>query len=178
VITGERVESEMICPGSVDEGEDFEVQFVLGRDDALAQLLQLFVNLLPVVRKLRQPYLIVDFDPEVIRSLSAIGEPHIYGDVGDEAFLDELEADHAKMIISTIPDPVVSSDLLTFLKNKNFRGVSIVTVHTQEEAKMCYELGATYVIIPNALSGEKFADILKNNKIQKKAWLDKKPQKV
>jgi Kef-type K+ transport system membrane component KefB len=130
---------------------------------------------LPVVHSLRQQYLIVDFDPEVIRSLSAIGEPHIYGDVSDEAFLDELEADRAKMVISTIPDAAVSSDLLTFLKNKSFRGVSVVTVHTEDEARLCYELGATYVIVPNALSGEKFAEILKGNRIQKKAWtLDRK----
>ncbi len=132
--------------------------------------------ILPVVRKLHQPYLIVDFDPEVIRSLSSIGEPHIYGDVSDEAFLDELEADRAKMIISTIPDAVVSSDLLTFLKNKSFRGVSVVTVHTEDEARLCYQLGASYVIIPNALSGVKFAELLNGNKIQKKAWvLDRKP---
>ena len=131
--------------------------------------------ILPVVRKLREPYLIVDFDPEVIRSLSAIGEPHIYGDVSDEVFLDELETDRAKMVISTIPDAVVSSDLLTFLKNKSFRGVSVVTVHTEDEARLCYQLGATYVIIPNALSGEKFAEILKGNRIQKRAWsLDRK----
>ncbi|MBI4714134.1 cation:proton antiporter [Candidatus Uhrbacteria bacterium] len=132
--------------------------------------------ILDSVRALHQPYLIVDFDPEVIRSLSKIGEPHIYGDVSDESFLDELEADHAKMIISTIPDAVVSSDLLTFLKNKKFRGISVVTVHIKEEAQLCYELGASYVIIPNALSGKKFAEILKSNRIQKKAWLlDRKP---
>lgn len=129
---------------------------------------------LPAIRALRQTYLIVDFDPEVIRSLSETGEPHIYGDVSDEVFLDELEADRAKMIISTIPDVVVSSDLLTFLKSKSFRGVSIVTVHTEEESKMCYKLGATYVIIPNTLSGAKFAEILKTHKTQKRAWVDKK----
>lgn len=126
--------------------------------------------ILPVIRKFKQRYLIVDFDPEVVRSLSETGEPHIYGDVSDEAFLDELEADKAKMIISTIPDAVVSSDLLTFLKNKKFRGVCVVTVHTEEEAKLCYKLGAAYVIIPNTLSGEKFSEILKIHKTQKRAW--------
>ncbi len=132
--------------------------------------------LLDSVKTLKQSYLIVDFDPQVIQRLSELGEPHVYGDVGDEVFLEQIEAHHTKMIISTIPDVMVSTTLLMYLKSKRYRGVVIVSVHTPEEAVVCYEMGADYVIIPNVLTGKKFSEILKGNRARKRAWeVDRKP---
>lgn len=126
--------------------------------------------LLQSIKSLRQSYLIVDFDPHIVQRLSELGEPHIYGDAGDEILLEQIQADKAKMLISTIPDLLISTNLLVYLKSKNYHGVAIVSVHTQEEAKMCYDLGANYVIIPNYLSAQKFSELLKHNRVQKRAW--------
>ena len=126
--------------------------------------------LLETIRELKQSYLIVDFDPQVIRQLSETGEPHIYGDVSDESLLEQIQINKSKLVISTIPDTLVSTTLLTYLKSKKFRGLSVVSVHTPQEAEMCYALGATYVIIPNMLSGKKFAEILQSNRVEKNAW--------
>ncbi len=131
--------------------------------------------LLGAVRELKQSYLIVDFDPRVIQHLAELGEPHVYGDVGDELFLEQIESHKTKMIISTIPDVTVSTTLLMYLKSKRYEGVVIVSVHTQEEAVVCYDLKADYVIIPNYLSGKKFSEILKGNRTRKHAWeIDRK----
>ncbi|MBT5807915.1 sodium:proton exchanger [Candidatus Uhrbacteria bacterium] len=127
-------------------------------------------QLLKTIRTLKKPYTIIDFDPQVIRKLSEAGEPSVYGDAGDENFLEELKADHAKLIVSTIPDLVISMSLLTFLKSRKFKGVSIVSVHTFEDAEKCYKLGATYVIVPSALSGKKFSEILRKKKTGKREW--------
>ncbi|MBM5790055.1 hypothetical protein FJZ23_03150 [Candidatus Parcubacteria bacterium] len=126
--------------------------------------------LLPSVKLLKQSYLLVDFDPQVVQRLSELGEPHLYGDVGDEVLLEEIEAHKARMVISTIPDITVSTNLLTYLKNNRFRGVVIVSVHTEAEAEICYGLGADYVIVPNYLSGRKFSEFLTHNRAQKRAW--------
>ncbi len=126
--------------------------------------------MLESVKSLRQSYLIVDFDPHVIQKLSELGEPHVYGDAGDEILLEEIQAEKAKMIISTIPDITVSTNLLVYLAAKKHKGVVIVSVHTHQEAQTCYGLGADYVIIPNYLSGKKFSELLTHNRAQKRAW--------
>lgn len=127
-------------------------------------------ELLPAIKKMKQSYEVVDFDPVTLRELAELGEPSIYGDVGDENFLEEIKADKARLIISTIPDFVISTSLLTFLKSRSYTGVIVVSVHSQEEAQYCYELGATYVIIPPVLSGKKFSEILSKTKTAKRSW--------
>lgn len=126
--------------------------------------------LLSTIAQLKQSYLIVDFDPQVIRQLSEHGEPHLYGDVSDESMLEEIQTEKAHLVISTIPDVTISTTLLTYLKTKRFSGLVVVSVRTHEEAEVCYEMGATYVIIPNILSGKKFSELLLHNRAQKKAW--------
>lgn len=128
------------------------------------------VKLLKTIRHLKQSYAVIDFDPVTIRALAEEGEPAVYGDAGDENFLDEIEAAKAKLILSTIPDAVVSVALLAFLKARHFRGAVVVSVQTREEAARCYELGATYVIVPTVLSGTKVSEMLKQKKTVKRLW--------
>jgi Kef-type K+ transport system membrane component KefB len=128
------------------------------------------VEVLAAIKKLKQPYTVVDFDPVAVRELAQRGEPHVYGDVADENFLEEIKADQSRLIISTIPDFVISTALLTFLKSREFTGVVIVSVHSLEEERHCYELGATYVIVPPILSGRKFSELLGSAKTSKRSW--------
>ncbi|HAU65824.1 MAG: Transporter, CPA2 family [Candidatus Uhrbacteria bacterium GW2011_GWF2_39_13] len=128
------------------------------------------LELLSTIKQLKQSYVVVDFDPATIRQLAESGEPSVYGDAGDERFLEELKTDKARLIVSTVPDFVVSAALLTFLQSRSYKGVVIVTVHTHTEAQHCYELGATYVILPSVLSGKKFSEILEKRKTVKRSW--------
>jgi Kef-type K+ transport system membrane component KefB len=127
--------------------------------------------LLDTIKKMKKSYIIVDFDPQTVRQLSEVGEPNLYGDAGDEVFLEEIKADKASLVISTIPDVVISSSLLSFLKSRKYKGTVIVSVHTQVEADVCYKLGATYVIVPTVLSGRKFSEILDISKTNKRSWV-------
>ncbi|MBI5794094.1 cation:proton antiporter [Candidatus Uhrbacteria bacterium] len=127
-------------------------------------------ELLKTIRKMKQSYTVVDFDPVAIRELASRREPAVYGDVGDESFLDELSITKVKLIISTIPNITISTSLLAYLKVRRFRGVVIVSAHTHQEAAHCYELGATYVIVPPVLSGKKFAEMLGKNKLAHRSW--------
>ena len=125
---------------------------------------------LKIIEKLHKSFTVIDFDPVVIQHLAEHGVSAVYGDAGDENFLSEIQTDKAKLIISTIPDASVSATLLTYLRSKKFTGSVIVSVHTHEQAARCYEMGATYVIIPSALSGKKFGELLLASKGQKKTW--------
>ena len=94
----------------------------------------------------------------------------MYGDAGDDNFLSEIKAEESRLIISTIPDLAVSLNLLSYLRGRAFQGVAVVSVHQEAEAERCYEAGATFVIVPAVLSGERFRDLLVEKKTRKLSW--------
>ncbi|MEK9130726.1 MAG: cation:proton antiporter family protein [Patescibacteria group bacterium] len=126
---------------------------------------------LPKVRALGKPYVVVDFDPAAATELTARHVPFIYGDAGDHDFLSDLKLEKAKLVISTIPDEDVSLQIVHYLKHKKFTGVTIVTAKTSEHAAHLYRDGAHFVIIPSVLGGERFAEMLKKNQLNQKTWV-------
>ncbi|HEU0050893.1 MAG TPA: cation:proton antiporter, partial [Patescibacteria group bacterium] len=116
-------------------------------------------DFLPSMQKLKQSYLVVDFDPDVIRNLEAKNIPCRYGDAEDDAFLDELHFSHLQMLVSTIPDFETNASLIDKLRKRNRKAVAIVIAHTVEEAMPLYDAGATYVIMPHFLGGN-YASLL------------------
>jgi len=126
--------------------------------------------LLSEVKNLGHKYLVVDYDPKVIEMLKARRVPVIYGDAGDEDFLQELRVAKTKLLLSTIPDVTTSLELLTYLRAENFKGTVIVAARSPEEAMECYALGAAYVIVPSILGAERFRELLRQNKNQAKQW--------
>ncbi|KKR86932.1 MAG: Transporter, CPA2 family [Candidatus Uhrbacteria bacterium GW2011_GWF2_41_16] len=126
--------------------------------------------LLPQLQKLYKKILVVDFDPQAVQTLAEQDIPFVYGDAGDEHFLEDLRVEHAKLIISTIPDVSISTSLLDYLHTHKYKGVVIVTVKQSEDADICYATGATYVIVPSVLSAERFQELLKTNREIKTCW--------
>jgi Kef-type K+ transport system membrane component KefB len=116
--------------------------------------------ILPRLRAMRETYRVVDVNPFVIQELAAKKIPHLYGDASDQTFLEELHAERARLIISTIPDEEVSLQVLSYLKRRGFKGKAIMTVRSAEEAENCYRHGAAFVIVPSILGGERFAELL------------------
>ncbi len=125
---------------------------------------------LGALQEINQPFAVVDFDPTVIRDLEKIGVPAIYGDAGDDAFLEEIGIERAKFIVSTIPDVSVSLEILGYLRGEGFAGTAIVSARTSDEAAKCYAAGATYVIIPSVLGGEKLRELLEEKKTRRQSW--------
>lgn len=125
---------------------------------------------LEALEEIRQPFVVVDFDPTVIRELSEVGIQAIYGDVGDDGFLTELGIERANFIISTIPDVSVSLEVLGYLRAANYAGTVIVSARRHDEAAKCYDAGATYVIIPTVLTGEKLRELLEEKKTRRTSW--------
>ena len=125
---------------------------------------------LPTIEKLKKEYVIVDIDPLVIEDLQQRDVPAEYGDAGNEDFLDYIRAHKAKLIISTIPDLSVSLDMIDHLKHKRSSAPIILTAKSAHEAAQLYDAGATFVILPNMLGGELFAQILKTKRTRKASW--------
>jgi len=127
-------------------------------------------TILPAIKSLKEDYVVVDFNPAIIESLSRTRIPHMYGDMGSHDFLSYLQAQRAKLVISTIPDVSASADMMEFLKMKRSRAAIVVTAKNASDAKKLYALGATFVIVPTMLGGELFGTLLDSKKLKKQAW--------
>ncbi|HSX39676.1 MAG TPA: cation:proton antiporter [Candidatus Saccharimonadales bacterium] len=107
-----------------------------------------------IFRHLDTKFLAVDFDPEIVKALSASRINVIYGDAEDSEFLDELALDKAKMVVSTIPEYETNFYLLSKVRQKSKKCIVILLSYNIDEALKLYDLGATYVVMPHFLSGQ------------------------
>jgi len=106
--------------------------------------------------KFGKDYVIVDYNPQVIRHLEEAGLPFIYGDVEDTEFLHELQLEKVKLCVSTLPNVNANALLIKRIRKVNNNAIVIVRAREIEEAKALYNLGATYVVMPHYL-GAKYA---------------------
>ena len=112
-----------------------------------------FVN---AFKKLEKKYMVIDFNPALIKHLEEQHIPHRYGDAQDVEFLNELNLSTLKMCISTIPYVEVNSLLVKKIRSHNDKTIIIVRARHIHEAKELYDLGASYVVMPHYL-GAKYA---------------------
>ncbi len=110
-------------------------------------------NIVQALRRLDKSFVVVDYNPEIIRQLSAKNIPCIYGDVGDVDVLDKLELGHVKMVVSTIPEQSDTSLLIKKTRELNQEAAVIVTASQLNEALLLYSQGADYVVLPHFLGG-------------------------
>jgi voltage-gated potassium channel Kch len=106
-------------------------------------------------RQLSKNFVVIDYDPEIIDLLSQRKIQHMFGDVTDVELLEEANVAKARLVVSTITDMEANLDLLHFLKRKRSDAVVIVQADTPKQAAELYDLGASYVILPHFIGGEK-----------------------
>jgi Kef-type K+ transport system membrane component KefB len=127
-------------------------------------------SILRSLKKLRKNYLVVDFNPDVISDLTKLRIPCLYGDVDDEALLQELPLDKLQMVISTIPEYETNVLLIDTIKQANPKAIIIVRAHTIKDALDLYKKGANYVLTPHFLGGEYLANMLSDIKTDKSGY--------
>ena len=110
-------------------------------------------DLVESFKKLRETFLVVDYNPEIIIDLAKKGMQCRYGDVNDSELLDELNLSKAKIVVSTITDFDTNMFLIQKTRHSNKDVTVIVVSHQIDEAIELYEKGATYVIMPRFLGG-------------------------
>lgn len=127
-------------------------------------------KILHELKILRIPFLVVDYNPKVVIALAKQGVNCIFGDAGDEGFLNELELHKTKVIISTIPDKDVNIVIKEKLKKVHSNAAFIATAEQSVNALDLYKEGADYVIIPHHLGGEYAADMIKKFHIDRSRY--------
>ncbi len=117
-------------------------------------------DFIKLFKKEKQRFLVVDHDPEVISQLEKEKVPHIYGDVGDPDFLEEIKASQAKLIVSTAPDLQTNLIILSCARRLGRRPAFVAVAHRTSNALALYEAGADYVILPHFLGSAHAASLV------------------
>ena len=116
-------------------------------------------DLLECFKKLKKKFLVVDYNPEVIRKLTAESIDCIYGDADDTDFLEGLPFVSAKLVVSTVPDYETNLLLIDKVKQVNKKIIIVAVSHDIKEAQELYRAGASYVIMSHFLGGS-YASLL------------------
>ncbi|MBU6388964.1 cation:proton antiporter [Patescibacteria group bacterium] len=117
-------------------------------------------HILTKLRELPHQVVVVDFNPDIIKMLRRQEVEAVYGDIQDEDILEQLHAERAKMVISTVPHKEETIYLIEEMKKLNSEALVIVTSHFIDDALQYYNLGASYVILPHLLGGEYVANLI------------------
>jgi Kef-type K+ transport system membrane component KefB len=125
-----------------------------------------------VFRALQKPFVVIDYDPEIIDSLEHQKLDYLYGDAMDIELLEETGLDKTKLIVSTIGDHAANLFLLTLLEKINPRCIVILHAESVEHALELYERGASYVIMPHHIGSEKISAFIRRNGFKKSGFRD------
>ena len=138
--------------------------FVLKNHIVLVGVHRLGHHLVDSLKKQKTPFVIVDFDPEVVEKYAAMGLSVFCGDINDEFVQEQTSLASAKMVISTIPDLQDNLNLLTSIfslaSRHHVKPKLIFTALDEAESKLLYQKGVDYVISPKFMGGMHLAKIL------------------
>jgi len=104
-------------------------------------------------------FVVIDHDPEVIKSLAASHIGTEYGDANDPDLLGDMKIGDAELVISTIPD--LETNLVVLSCAQRGKATVMLVAHTVSDALELYDAGADYVILPHFLGGSYAARLVK-----------------
>ncbi len=114
---------------------------LLGAGDLAYHIAEYFI------KKKKVPVVVVDWDPGRIKRIKRLGAETLYGDAGDPDVWEEVGADKAKIIISTIgPNQQDDINMYRWVKKRNKKAVMIGESNVPAEVKELERLGFDYVL--------------------------------
>ncbi|MFH1505793.1 MAG: cation:proton antiporter [archaeon] len=119
-------------------------------------------SILKTLERLKKDYVVVDFNPDVVKRLLSRRIPCIYGDIENPELLEKLNLEKVELVISTVPVLNANQLLIKKIKEVNAEATVIVTSTEISDALQLYDLGADYVIIPHYLGGQHISIMLED----------------
>ncbi len=92
------------------------------------------------------PYVVIEMNPDTVRSERARGEPICYGDATQETVLEHANVPEARVVVIAINDPTATRRVTEVVRRLNPKAYLIVRTRYLQEMKPLYELGANEVI--------------------------------
>jgi len=120
-------------------------------------------SVLKVFEDLDMDYVVMDFNPDIVKLLAEEGRPALYGDVGDVDALKKLNLESADLVVSTVDNEEDNLLLLQEVKDNNPKATVFLTANTVRQALKLYDSGADYVLIPKILSGLITSDLVEEH---------------
>ncbi len=105
----------------------------------------------------KEDLLIIDYDPEVVKKLKRKGYLVLYGDIRDKEIFEIAKIPFARLLISTSPDLEDNLTILEELKKYQIKPKVVLRAENEKEARILYQHGADYVLLPNFTAGQYFA---------------------
>ncbi|HSX29426.1 MAG TPA: cation:proton antiporter [Candidatus Saccharimonadales bacterium] len=121
-------------------------------------------------RKMKKPYVALDYDPEVIEELEHQHINHIYGDATDLELLDEIGVHKSELVISTIADNTTNKLIVGYIMHHNPDAIFICHADSYDTAEALYKKGAAYVIVPHYIGSEQINSFIRKNGSNKQAF--------
>jgi Kef-type K+ transport system membrane component KefB len=129
---------------------------------------------------LKDRLVVIDFNPEIFKSLQSLGIKIIYGDISNLETLQHAGIHDVKIVISTIPDTIlVGTDnlrIIRLMKEICPYAKIIVTAESAGKALKMYAEGADYVFVPSILTARNLMGavnmFLKNDPGKVKSFVD------
>jgi Kef-type K+ transport system membrane component KefB len=121
-------------------------------------------------RKMKKPYVVIDYDPDVIETLEQRHINHVYGDATDFELLDEIGVHKSELLVSALSDPAANKQLISHVSKRNKQAIFICHATSYDDAEALYEAGASYVIMPHFIGNEQINDFIQRNGTNRKAF--------
>jgi len=135
-------------------------------------------DFLRMFKKMRKKLLVVDYNPKLISELTKKKINCRYGDVDDSEFLDELNLNKLKMVVSTISEFETNLLLINKIRQANEKTITIIVSDNIEEAKILYNKGATHVIMSHLLEIDHTSMIVKKHGLNINKFLKEKKKHI
>mgnify|MGYP000863139776 FL=1 len=103
-------------------------------------------NLAAAARFASIPYSIIEMNPVTVRDEAKKGEKIIFGDATRELILMKAGIASAKIVVSTIPDPIAERAIAKIVKRMNPNVYLIIRTRYDREMEALYSLGVDEVI--------------------------------
>lgn len=121
-------------------------------------------------REMKKPYVVVDYNPDVIDALAKQHIAHMYGDAADYELLEELHVAKADMVVSVIPDLVTNLLLVQYVRRRNKDAVFICHADSYDEAAELYKYHVSYVILPHFIGSQRVSAFIRQHGTDKNAF--------
>lgn len=92
------------------------------------------------------PYVIIEINPDTVKSEQARGEPIYYGDATRETILKHANIKGARIVVSVVNDPVANRRIVELTRRLNPEAYLVSRTRYVNEVKPLYELGADEVV--------------------------------
>lgn len=115
-------------------------------------------------------HMIIDHNPDRIADLKQKGLHVRYGDAYDITFIESLNFNDVKIVISTISDTTINELVFNVARKYHPDTLFVATSGNKEDALELYNLGIDYVIMPHLLGSQHAAHLFEQYMFQRDGY--------